>query len=89
MILVSAISSPKQIILFFVLFFYLPQFLSYRNHLHWDLSLRQIFRVVAFVPVITLQKQLWSWCRSSVTLSFRATGTIFIGNRTQDSLSGL
>jgi hypothetical protein len=57
MTLVSAISSTKQIILSFALFFYLPQFSSYRNHLHRDLNLGQIFRVVAFVPVISSQKQ--------------------------------
>jgi len=40
-------------------------------------------------PVIPLRnKEVWSWRRPSIVLSFRATGIIFTGSQTQDSFGG-
>jgi hypothetical protein len=54
---VSAISFTKHGILFFALLFYFSQVSSYRNHLHRDLNLGQIFRVVVSVLAISYLKQ--------------------------------
>jgi hypothetical protein len=53
------------------MFFYWPQFPSYRKYLHRDSNPRQLFVVVTFVPVIFSLKQFWSWSRSSIVLSLR------------------
>jgi hypothetical protein len=50
---------------------------------------RTVLGVLAFVSVISSSKQIWSWRRSSVVHSIRATKTIFTGNRTQDNFFGL
>jgi hypothetical protein len=47
-----------------------------------------LFVDVAFVPVISSPEQYSSLRRSSITLSFQATETIFTGIRTHDILTG-
>lgn len=62
--------------------------LGYKNHLHWDLNLEQLYRVVAFAPATSsLKKQLCSLCHSSVLLSFWSREDT--GNWTQVTLLGL
>lgn len=43
MTVVPVISLLRHTVLFFVSFFHCAWFLSYKNHLHWDLNPRQIF----------------------------------------------
>jgi hypothetical protein len=46
---------------------------------------RTVFCVVAlFLQSPLRNKQLWLWCPSTIVFSFRATETIFAGNRTQE-----
>jgi hypothetical protein len=54
------------------------------------LETRTVFSVLwpLFLQSTRRYKQFWSRRRSSVVLSFRATGKIFAGNRTQDSFLG-
>jgi hypothetical protein len=76
--------------MFHVLSFYLVQFLSYENCLHWDSNLWQIYRVIAFAPVISSPKQTpLVLGHSSVLHSLQSTENIFIGNQTQVSSSTL
>lgn len=51
------------------------------------LWIRIVFRVygLCFFPLFFFNKQLWSWRRSSLVISFRATGTNLIETRTEDN----
>jgi hypothetical protein len=45
--------------------------------------------ILCFCSLTRRNKHLWSWRRSSIVLSFRATGTVLTENRTQDTFSGI
>jgi hypothetical protein len=50
---------------------------------------RTVFGVMVFVPAISSPKQLCSWRRSSIVLSFRATETALTENRTEVTFCGV
>jgi hypothetical protein len=83
--LVPVIISPKQTTLDLAPFFYRAWFPSNRNRLRRESNPGQFFGFMAFVSVLSSSKQLLSWRRSSIVVSFRATGPALTGNRTQDT----